>query len=184
MTCVRPLEQLAAQIEDKDEIINGLLGIVSRPQAEDDKPVDTAEIWRWIERGARSLMAAPLDSPGANGEEEERLPNDSAPFGLLAELSLDDPEQEDKSAAGAKGKPGVNGGVSGKSQTEDEDEVGVANTGYFRPGPMAHPELRRIIVERQMVPEILTLKVVTDDEVEHLFRMWVRFFGVVFERLD
>ncbi|KAF8599165.1 hypothetical protein BDV93DRAFT_560575 [Ceratobasidium sp. AG-I] len=117
-------------------------------------------------------MVAPLDSPGGGGKEEEHLPSDSAPFGLLAELSFNDSEQEDKSVGVAKGKPGLNGGVSGKSQTEDEDEVGVANTGYFRPGLMAHPKLRRIIVERQMVPDILTLKVVTDDEVEHLFRIF------------
>lgn len=111
-------------------------------------------------------MPPPTDAPeGVVSDEEERLPNDSAPIGLLAELALDDPEQEDKST-GTKTKPGV-GGVG---QTEEEG-VGVANAKYFRSGPMAHPELRRIIVERQMVPEILTLKVVSDEEVEHLFRM-------------
>jgi hypothetical protein len=162
----RPLDQLAAQIDDKQEIIDGLLGIISRPRGDGTQPADTAEVWRWIERAARSLMAAPSEEIEA-GDEEERLPADSAPIGLLAELSLDDHQRDDK--APEKGKRIA--GASSKGQTDDENEVGVANAGYFRPGPMAHPELRRIIVERQMVPDILTLKVVTDEEVEHLFRM-------------
>ncbi|CCO32231.1 hypothetical protein BN14_06285 [Rhizoctonia solani AG-1 IB] len=73
---------------------------------------------------------------------------------------------------------------SSKSQTEEGDEVGVANAEYFRPGPMAHPDLRRIIVERQMVPEILTLKVITDDEVEHLFRIFHERIDAVIAIID
>ncbi|KAB5591031.1 Fungal specific transcription factor domain containing protein [Ceratobasidium theobromae] len=120
-------------MDDKQQIIDGLLRIISRPHTE------PGEVWKWIERAARTL-AAPSEEP------EEHLPEDSAPLGLLAELSLD-----------AKGCT---------------DDVGVANGEYFRPGPMAHPDLRRIIVERQMVPEILTLGVVSDAEAEHLFRIF------------
>ncbi|KAG8715199.1 hypothetical protein FRC09_016829 [Ceratobasidium sp. 395] len=167
-----PLEQLAAQIEDKDEIIQGLLKIISTPQ---DKP-DSAEIWRWIERGARSLMAPNTTeaAPAIDSPEEERLPADSAPFGLLAELSLDDPEREgeDKST-GRK-----------SAVKEEEGDVGLANVEYFKPGPMAHPELRRIIVERQMVPEILTLGVVNDEEVEHLFRIFHERIDAVIAIID
>jgi hypothetical protein len=108
------------------------------------------------------MPAQPSGEDPEVGNEEERLPPDPTPIGLLADLSLNDPEKEDGQTKGMS---------SSKSQTEEGDEVGVANAEYFRPGPMAHPDLRRIIVERQMVPEILTLKVITDDEVEHLFRM-------------
>ncbi|KAG8704585.1 hypothetical protein FRC08_002160 [Ceratobasidium sp. 394] len=168
-----PLEQLTAQIEDKEEIIQGLLRIISASQ---DK-LDSAEIWRWIERGARSLMAPTTnDTPAAeSAAEEERLPVDSAPFGLLAELSLDD-QEEDKST-------GRRSAVKEKDAGGDGD-VGVANVEYFKPGPMAHPELRRIIVERQMVPEILTLGVVTEEDVEHLFRIFHERIDAVIAIID
>ncbi|CAE6498442.1 unnamed protein product [Rhizoctonia solani] len=159
-----PLEQLSALIDDKQDIIDGLLKIVARPRTGDGNGAESAEVWRWIERAARSLM--PIQQAGEDhelGNEDERLPPDPTPLGLLADLSLDDPGRGD-TQANTKG--------TGTSQTDGADEVGVANAEYFRPGPMAHPELRRIIVERQMVPEILTLKVVTDDEVEHLFRIF------------
>lgn len=106
------------------------------------------------------------DMPAAESAaaEEERLPADSAPFGLLAELSLDDQDREEDKSTGRRS-------ARKEKSAGGDGDVGVANVEYFKPGPMAHPELRRIIVERQMVPEILTLGVVTDDEVEHLFRM-------------
>ncbi|EUC56134.1 fungal specific transcription factor domain protein [Rhizoctonia solani AG-3 Rhs1AP] len=172
-----PLEQLSALIDDKQEIIDGLLRIVSRPRAEDGTGADTAEVWRWIERAARSLM--PIQPSGEVqevGTEEERLPFDSTPLGLLADLSLHDPPEKEDKQATAKG--------TGTSQTEEAEEVGVANAAYFRPGPMAHPELRRIIVERQMVPEILTLKVVSEDEVEHLFRIFNERIDAVIAIID
>ncbi|KAH7325153.1 hypothetical protein B0J17DRAFT_682370 [Rhizoctonia solani] len=170
-----PLEQLSALIDDKQEIIEGLLKIVSRPRPEAAADADTAEVWRWIERAARSLM--PLQPSGEAPEvanEAERLPFDSTPLGLLADLSLNDRDKEDKQA-NTKG--------TGTSQTEG-DEVGVANAEYFRPGPMAHPDLRRIIVERQMVPEILTLAVVSEDEVEHLFRIFHERIDAVIAIID
>ncbi|KAL5638649.1 hypothetical protein ACGC1H_003117 [Rhizoctonia solani] len=170
-----PLEQLSALIDDKQEIIDGLLRIVSRPRPEDGAGADTAEVWRWIERAARSLMPVqPSGEVQEVGTEEERLPFDSTPLGLLADLSLHDPEKEDKD--NTKGTE--------TSQAEEAEEVGVANAAYFRPGPMAHPELRRIIVERQMVPDILTLKVVTDDEVEHLFRIFHERIDAVIAIID
>ncbi|CAE6465310.1 unnamed protein product [Rhizoctonia solani] len=171
-----PLEQLSALIDDKQEIIEGLLRIVARPRTEGAADTDTAEVWRWIERAARSLM--PIQPSGEVPEvtnEEERLPFDSTPLGLLADLSLNDPDKEDKQT-NTKG--------TGTSQTEEGDEVGVANAEYFRPGPMAHPDLRRIIVERQMVPEILTLGVVTEEEVEHLFRIFHERIDAVIAIID
>jgi hypothetical protein len=163
----RPVGQLVAQIKDKQEIIDGLLRIISNSRGDGTQPLDTAEVWRWIERAARSLMAAPNE---AGRGDEVQLPTESVPFGLLAELSLNR-ERDNKSHEEGKGKAGTGG--SNESQIDEGTEVGVANAKYFRPGPMTHPELRRIIVERQMVPEILTLKVVTDEEVDFLFQMWV-----------
>ncbi|QRV81483.1 Fungal specific transcription factor domain [Ceratobasidium sp. AG-Ba] len=168
-----PLEQLSAQIEDKEEIIQGLLRIIHPPQTNEHKP-DSAQVWKWIERGARSLMLPPSGiEPETQQDGEENLPVDSTPFGLLADLSLND--REDKST----------GRERSVSKAAGEDgEVGVANAEYFKPGPMAHPELRRIIVERQMVPEILTLGVVTEDEVEHLFRIFHERIDAVIAIID
>ena len=57
-------------------------------------------------------------------------------------------------------------------EAEEEDKwVGVGNMTYFEAGPSADPELRRIIIERQMPPEILTHGIIKPAEVEVLFKM-------------
>ncbi|SPO47339.1 uncharacterized protein PSANT_05027 [Moesziomyces antarcticus] len=52
--------------------------------------------------------------------------------------------------------------------------LGVASQNYFRPGPMTILPLRRIIIEREMPPELLTLGIVSSEEVLDLFSIFFR----------
>ena len=51
----------------------------------------------------------------------------------------------------------------------DNPKVGVANDVYFKPGPMTILPLRRLFIERQVQPEMLTF--VTTETVVELFKM-------------
>ncbi len=54
-------------------------------------------------------------------------------------------------------------------QNLDNPKVGVANDVYFKPGPMTILPLRRLFIERQIQPEMLTF--VTTETVIELFKM-------------
>lgn len=90
------------------------------------------------------------------------LPERTAPMGFLANVSL---------KYGARGYGpedflrgmGMGGGAGGAN--------GVANGLYFRPGPYADLDLRRIIVEREQVPEILSSGLISFEDAKALFRM-------------
>lgn len=74
------------------------------------------------------------------------------PLGLLAEASLSN--QRPREQVG-----------------DDAPRVGVASDAYFRPGPMTILPLRRLFIERQVQPEMLSFT--TTDEVVALFNMCV-----------
>lgn len=88
------------------------------------------------------------------------IPSPAAPVGLIAKLSL----------SANRAKRGSDAGMTGDAEEEDK-WVGVGNMTYFEAGPSADPELRRIIIERQMPPEILTHGIIKPAEVEVLFKM-------------
>ncbi|KAL7413695.1 fungal-specific transcription factor domain-containing protein [Mrakia frigida] len=58
----------------------------------------------------------------------------------------------------------------GKGGGAEEDAMGVAGSGYFRPGPMTMLPLRRIIIEHSIRPEILDF--LSINEVQELFNIY------------
>ncbi|SNX86216.1 uncharacterized protein MEPE_04925 [Melanopsichium pennsylvanicum] len=126
------------------------------------------------------------------------------PLGLLAEASLHNTYRARKlarsgtSGSSSKDKDSQRSGSTGgqspdkrvKSEGGDDDTpasegdagdeskrkipLGVASQNYFRPGPMTILPLRRIIIEREMPPELLTLGIVTSEEVLDLFSIFFR----------
>lgn len=50
--------------------------------------------------------------------------------------------------------------------------LGVASKTYFRPGPMSMLPLRKVIIDRELPPELLTSGVVSDEEVLDLFSIF------------
>ncbi|KAG8685337.1 hypothetical protein FRC11_010741, partial [Ceratobasidium sp. 423] len=87
------------------------------------------------------------------------IPDSTSPVGLIAKLSLH----------ANRDKCGSDAGMTGDAEEEDK-WVGVGNMAYFEARPSANPELRRMIIERQMPPEILTHGIIKPYEMELLFR--------------
>ncbi|KAG8742296.1 hypothetical protein FRC10_001720 [Ceratobasidium sp. 414] len=95
------------------------------------------------------------------GDTLHSIPPSTAPVGFIADLAL----STNRTRRGSE--------VSLKNEVEEEDHcVGVGNMAYFEAGPSADPELRRMIIERQMPPEILTNGIIKPAEVEILFRIY------------
>jgi hypothetical protein len=89
------------------------------------------------------------------------LPDNSLnPLGLLAEASL----------ANRRAQATNQSGIAARSTDPCENpKLGVASDNYFKPGPMTILPLRRLYIERQIQPEMLSF--VGTDEVVILFNM-------------
>lgn len=88
------------------------------------------------------------------------LPDNSLnPLGLLAEASL----------ANRRAQAYPSCMVARGSDSGEKPKVGVASDNYFKPGPMTILPLRRLYIERQVQPEMLSF--VTTAEVVALFDM-------------
>jgi hypothetical protein len=55
---------------------------------------------------------------------------------------------------------------------EERYHLGVASEAYFKPGPMTILPLRRIVIERELAPELLTQGIITSQEVLELFQVF------------
>ncbi|PWN36324.1 uncharacterized protein FA14DRAFT_114933, partial [Meira miltonrushii] len=75
------------------------------------------------------------------------------PLGLLAEAT--------SSARSEAGREKV-----------ETPKVGVASETYFKPGPMTILPLRKIVIERELAPDLLTQGIVTSEEVLELFQVF------------
>jgi hypothetical protein len=116
-----------------------------------------------------------LDGGGdANGSPEDpaklqSLPDAAVPLGLIANLSL----SNSKAKNGGKSKPRQEGADPANPDNEDDDDVGVANETYFMPGPATDLGIRASLIERHAPPEILVHGLVSPDDVDKLFDMYV-----------
>ncbi|KAF8582334.1 hypothetical protein K439DRAFT_1413481 [Ramaria rubella] len=92
------------------------------------------------------------------------LPDNSLnPLGLLAEASL----SNRRAQIANQSNPRM---LANSLQPEDSKNVGVASDVYFKPGPMTILPLRRLYIERQVQPEMLTF--VSTEEVVELFDIY------------
>ncbi|KAJ7187010.1 fungal-specific transcription factor domain-containing protein [Mycena filopes] len=114
------------------------------------------------------------ESEGGNegeGDEEDdeaaelnALPDASVPLGLIANLSLSNNRRERR------------GGEASTREDEldelDDDNVGVANAGYFMPGPATDLGMRAQLIEQHSPPEILIHGLVVPEDVDKLFEIF------------
>ncbi|KAH9952175.1 hypothetical protein B0H21DRAFT_17239 [Amylocystis lapponica] len=104
------------------------------------------------------------------------LPDDSLnPLGLLAETSL----------ANRRAQAGPNVDQSSTAmltKSSEPSKMGVASDVYFKPGPMTILPLRRLYIERQIQPEMLTF--VSTEEVVELFKIYFDNMNVHCSLLD
>jgi len=100
--------------------------------------------------------------PASRSPKLHSLPDNALnPLGLLAEASL----ANRKVYASDMSGPGDASGSNSNALS-----VGVANDTYFKPGPMTILPLRRLFIERQLQPEMLTF--VSTEEVKELFNIY------------
>ncbi|KAJ7027527.1 hypothetical protein C8F04DRAFT_965053 [Mycena alexandri] len=110
------------------------------------------------------------ESEGGNegeGDEDDdetgALPDASVPLGLIANLSLSNSRRERR-----------NGDAPTREEELDElddDNVGVANAAYFKPGPATDLGMRAQLIEQHSPPEILIHGLVVPEDVDKLFEM-------------
>ncbi|KAF8198312.1 hypothetical protein K438DRAFT_1584084 [Mycena galopus ATCC 62051] len=122
---------------------------------------------------------SPDDDEGGNeGEEEDDeddggdrdasvLPDASVPLGLIANLSLSHSRSRDR-----RGARGGEGATAEEEDDLDDDNVGVANAGYFEPGPATDLGMRAQLIEQHSPPEILIHGLVVPEDVEKLFEIF------------
>ncbi|TFY56655.1 hypothetical protein EVG20_g8846 [Dentipellis fragilis] len=89
------------------------------------------------------------------------LPDSTAPIGFLANCSL----KYGNDSAGM----GCAVNVDPDSDDDSAHGFGIANDTYFRPSPLADLDLRGIVVERELIPEILASGLISADEGRALF---------------
>ncbi|KAF8163657.1 fungal-specific transcription factor domain-containing protein [Crassisporium funariophilum] len=90
------------------------------------------------------------------------LPDNSLnPLGLLAEASLANRRAHATSSSGI---------LPRQSEQGENPKLGVTNDNYFKPGPMTILPLRRLYIERQVQPEMLSF--VGTEEVVALFDIY------------
>ncbi|KAG8747559.1 hypothetical protein FRC10_000695 [Ceratobasidium sp. 414] len=117
-----------------------------------------------------SSLVRAREKPRSSSPRLHMLPDNTLnPLGLLAEASLQNRRER-----------GASSGLGGMLPTNlDEDDgsgkvegrpVGVASDAYFKPGPMNILPLRRLYIERQIQPEMLSF--VSTEEVVELFDIY------------
>lgn len=114
------------------------------------------------------------DGEPQGGSESIVTPAGSAIAGSASSASGAAIVREEDSKAGILGKDGSSlpvrrAGSTATSGGGAERKVGVANETYFRPGPMNILPLRRLFIERQVQPEMLSF--VSTEEAIELFKM-------------
>ncbi|KAH0583485.1 hypothetical protein H2248_009113 [Termitomyces sp. 'cryptogamus'] len=129
--------------------------------------------------GTSALLAAspsppppgpPQDAPGS--PKLHSLPDNALnPLGLLAEASL-----ANRRAHNPKKSP------LQARQSLDRPQMGVASDNYFKPGPMTILPLRRLYIERQIQPEMLSF--VSTDDVVALFSIFFDHIAIHCNLLD
>ncbi|KAG6816697.1 hypothetical protein H0H87_003785 [Tephrocybe sp. NHM501043] len=100
--------------------------------------------------------------PGASPKLHSLPDNALNPLGLLAEASLANRKVHNPNASPLMARGAVSDGANSKGP-----QMGVASDNYFKPGPMTILPLRRLYIERQVQPEMLTF--VKKEEVVGLF---------------
>ncbi|QRW23091.1 Fungal specific transcription factor domain [Rhizoctonia solani] len=165
---VRGPDQLAALLEEKEAVVQGLLQVLSRKGTEDEANY-TEDNLHWTERGVRSLIASKTPWEYPQSREGAQLPT------FLEQIAGSSPNALNTRDMGVTIGPAYH--------TQGTDKSVPANLSYTRPVHELNPELRRIY-KRQMIPETPIMKILGDDEVEHLFSIFHDKLNVSIALLD
>ncbi|KAG1863638.1 fungal-specific transcription factor domain-containing protein [Suillus subalutaceus] len=148
-------------------------GMVSRSPSPTSQAAQTRVL---LETPSPPPQSAYPPSSSANASASPKLhslPDNSLnPLGLLAEASLANRRAQ-----------GISSSFSARPTDPDPDhKLGVASDNYFRPGPMTILPLRRLYIERQIQPEMLSF--VSTEQVVALFDIFFDHLNVHCELFD
>ncbi|KAG1893272.1 fungal-specific transcription factor domain-containing protein [Suillus fuscotomentosus] len=148
-------------------------GMVSRSPSPTSQAAQTKAL---LDTPSPPPQSAYPPSSSANASASPKLhslPDNSLnPLGLLAEASLANRRAQ-----------GISSSFSARPADPDPDhKVGVASDNYFRPGPMTILPLRRLYIERQIQPEMLSF--VSTEQVVALFDIFFDHLNVHCELFD
>ncbi|KAF7295623.1 hypothetical protein MIND_01102400 [Mycena indigotica] len=146
-------------------------GMISRSPSPTPQASGTSAL---LARSSSPPPSIPAPRPNhPNSPKLHSLPDNSLnPLGLLAEASL----------ANRRANSHYPSGMVARSAQPAENRLGVASDNYFKPGPMSILPLRRLFIERQVQPEMLTF--VTTDEVLALFKIYFEHINMHCNLLD
>ncbi|KAK7038187.1 fungal-specific transcription factor domain-containing protein [Favolaschia claudopus] len=146
-------------------------GMISRSPSPTDQSASTSALI-----AARSPSPPPASAPAFRNRPSSpklhSLPDNSLnPLGLLAEASLANRRAHGFNPAQIAVRP-----------QPGDTKIGVASDNYFKPGPISILPLRRLFIERQVQPEMLSF--VTTDEVVDLFNIFFEHINMHSNLLD
>lgn len=115
------------------------------------------------EEGQEGALARTSTSLGSSNPIVSGLPEQTAPLGFLAAFSSQ---------------------WNRRSPSPGADLFGIANKRYFQPSPYTDLNLRRIVIEREAVPEILISGLITPQEARDLFDLFFEHVNPYLSLLD
>lgn len=133
--------------------------------------------------------AGSASSPASNTTGGAKSGADGSPAvdGVKVETDSSSPTKQPERAASTHlsetSAAGTGGNTSQQEQHEEttkapeSQNIGVASDIYFKPGPMTILPLRKIVIERELAPELLTQGIVSSEEVLELFRIFFLYCG-------
>lgn len=183
---IRKHEQLTRSLRKMEKTLDTVLrsignpgissiasGMVSRSPSPSDPTSKTQALLETpspppqIPQAIQALQHHRLSSPRLHS-----LPdNELNPLGLLAEASLANRRAQNRSQ-----------NLTEESSVDAGQKVGVASDLYFKPGPMTILPLRRLYIERQIQPEMLSF--VSTEEVVALFKIFFDHMNIHVGLLD
>ncbi|KAI0263263.1 hypothetical protein BC834DRAFT_325863 [Gloeopeniophorella convolvens] len=120
------------------------------------------------EGGSPSPKAVVRGAPSMRSPRIAALPDDATPLGFLASFS--------SQWHSSNFRP--------PSPTGEGNLFGIANNRYFQPSPYTDLNLRRIVIEREMVPEILISGLISPLEARELFDLFFEHINPFLSLLD
>ncbi|CAL1702548.1 unnamed protein product [Somion occarium] len=142
----------------------------TRPDVEDDSDDESDDAND--DPTERGTVVDSQEREDANNDDEKlfSIPDATVPIGLIANLSLGNKK---KTKAKVEDR-----------ETDDDDDLGVANRTYFAPGPAYDLDVRANLIEQYSPPEIIVHGLVTPDDVTKLFEIFYARLNVHVSLLD
>ena len=142
-------------------------------------PITRCSLGRRLPKKLSSLQTHPHLSALSHISPSPRLTSSSRLLKRKTKTPASPSATNAKDARAQGENVGKEGKEDGKATPEEEEEdrgpVGIANASYFDPGPSSDLSKRMSLIDKTAPPDILVHGLVTPEDVEKLFQMYVVF---------